>query len=638
MAELSFPFKSSNQNKELFNKGFGGSLALRVFSITVIFLVIPLLIYSLVMYRYDFIVKKSSEGEKLLLTAENEELIFSELLDTSLQRLQILSILIEEQKKTKTAPEISKILKEITQFTGVYGYFVIQKETPSKLELLYSSDDKIPKSSLDLIMNTKQLEDNNYGIITDFENFGQKGKIYFVKVLQREPDGAPNQIICLAVSNKFFMEYLTKTKGFEGSVSISLLDPKTNKIIDSQNLFLLGKKVALEEEIGQEDVILLKPVTGQEHIFEYEEQGVKGLATIVTLAEIDFQLLISSPFSRESTYVQKFFYQTIFFLSCVLIFGSLGSFGFTYLLSVPLKRLRDVMKKISQDDLSVRYEKSPYGFEINTLGLMLNTMIDQLIQNLTSLEKEKIKKEKLEQELFIGHQIQKSLIPRQLPDIVGMQIEAVLIPAKQVGGDFYDLFLHPSEPDQLIMIIADSAGHGIFGCFYSLMMRSILRSLGSTMKDFSQFITSSNAQFYKDSHETDVFVTAWIGSYNTKTKKLIYSSCGHPFGYVFRNQSLYKDLKTPGIALGALEVIEPVVEEADILPGDTLIFLTDGVLETKNGAGELYGKKRFVTVIENNLQLPIHQLLEKLIEDVENFEVSSDNQDDDFTAVIIRIS
>lgn len=636
MTESSLLFKSTNKKKELFNRGFGGSLALRVFSITIIFLVIPLLIYALIMYRYDFLVKKSSEGEKLSITADNEILIFSELTELAFQRLQILSLILEDEKKIKAPNEINELLKKITEFTGASSFSVLKKQTDGKIAIPFTSGTFLARESALKIMNAKQLEDSNYGIVTDHEMFGQKGKVYFIKVLQREEEN-PTEIIALTISNKFLMEYLTKTRGVEGSLSLSLLDPLTQKIFDSQNLFLIGKKVIYEGPSAQEGFIRFKPLEGQEDVFEYEEEGIKGLATIISLATVDFQIILSSPFSKESSYIQRFFYQTIFFLATVIVVGSLGSFALTYLLSVPLRKLRDVMKKISENDLTVRYEKSPYGFEINTLGLMLNTMIDQLIQNLSSLEKQRIKKEKLEQELVIGQQIQKSLIPHHLPFIGGLQIQAVLIPAKQVGGDFYDLFVPSVRSDELVLIIADSAGHGVFGCFYSLMMRSILRSLGSTMSDFVNFVTTANAQFYKDSHETDVFVTAWIGSYNTRSKRLKYTSCGHPFGYVFREGKLFKELKTPGIALGVMEQINPIVEEEDIFVKDTLIFLTDGVLETKGPDGSLYGKKRFIDVVEKNITLSTDQLLEKLIEDVEMFETNPENQDDDFTAVIIRI-
>ena len=295
------------------------------------------------------------------------------------------------------------------------------------------------------------------------------------------------------------------------------------------------------------------------------------------------------------------------------------------------------MNQISNNHLETRYEPISFGFEINKIGLLLNQMIDRLITNLKSIEVEKIKREKVEQELEIGHRIQNSLVPTEFPDLKGVEIKTLLLPAKQVGGDFYDCFICPSDPDKLIVLIADSAGHGIFGCFYSLTMRSILRTLGATTSDLRSIVKKANEVFYKDSKETQVFVTVWIGIYDLKLKELSYTSCGHPLGFLFRQGKLFKELKTKGIALGVVDELDPEIASVKLEKEDTLVFLTDGVTETMNNKQELFGKERVFTSVEKSLNQSLTQILNQLIADAEAFEENPENQDDDFTAVMMRI-
>ncbi len=638
MADLRFQGKGSKQSDQVFTKGLAGSLALRVFSSTVIFLVLPLLVFSFVMYRYTFDLKKSAEEERLSLVSDNQTLVFDELVNFALQRLEILAIYLDAAEDPQEISSINASFTKIVNFTGVAGIFIVEK-TQESLSVPFISEDFSPDIPLQNFIRPELFTVSDFSIITDQEAIGKKGYIYFSKLL----DGGDAQIkrtLNIAISNKFFIEYLTRITGYQGVFSVSLFRDKDGMIFDSQELSFLGKKIlrvkAERAEVSQNE-LALKIISPGENTFEFKEYDVKGYATILPLAQVNFGVLISTTSVQDYHNLEKFFYTTMLFLVGVIILGTCGSLAVTYLFSLPLKNISQVMFDISNHQLSSRYEPVFYGFEINKLGLMLNSMIERLINNLKALEKQTIKKETLEKELQIGHQIQNSLIPHQFPTIKDIEIKTALIPAKEVGGDFYDCFINPADPDELILLIADSAGHGVFGCFYSLIMRSILRTLGSTKNDLAHILKQANAVFYKDAEYTQVFVTVWMGVYNMKTRQLTYCSCGHPLGFLFRGQGLHKELVTPGIALGAIEDIDPSVANVMIEQGDTLVFLTDGVTETKNTQGELFGKKRCIDAITPFLNKPLNQLFDHLLQTVEIFEENPDNQDDDFTAMMLRI-
>lgn len=638
MADLSFQGKGSKQSDQVFTKGLAGSLALRVFSSTVIFLVLPLLVFSFVMYRYTFDLKKSAEEARLSLVSDNQTLVFDELVNFALQRLEILSIYLDAAKDPQELAAIDASFGKIVDFTGVSGIFVAQNKEGS-LSLPFASAGFVPDITLAKLTDPELFAISDFSIVTDQETIGKKGYIYFSKLLIAKEKGVI-RTLNIAISNKFFIEYLTRITGYQGVFSISLFRDADGVIFDSQELSLLGKKIIktnAENFKSTKEGFLLKIISPDENTFIFAEYDTKGYATILPLAQVNFGVLITTSSYQDYHNLEQFFYTTMLFLAGVMILGTLGSLGVTYLFSLPLKNISHVMQDLSNHELGSRYQPVFYGFEINKLGLMLNSMIDRLMANLKALESQTIKREKLEKELEIGHQIQSSLVPHQFPAINDIEIKTALVPAKEVGGDFYDCFINPSLPDELIVIIADSAGHGVFGCFYSLIMRSILRTLGSTPNKLADILRQANALFYKDSQETQVFVTVWMGIYNIKTRQLTYSSCGHPLGFLFRGQGLYKELATPGIALGAIEYITPTVASVNIEEGDTLVFLTDGVTETKNNQGELFGKQRCIDTITPVIEKPLQEVFDHLLEKVEIFEENPDNQDDDFTAMMLRI-
>ncbi len=162
---------------------------------------------------------------------------------------------------------------------------------------------------------------------------------------------------------------------------------------------------------------------------------------------------------------------------------------------------------------------------------MLNNMIERLLRTWMRFKSKKLKEKSLKR-VRNWPSNSKLFIPHTFPSIPHIDIQTALIPAKEVGGIFNDCFINPSSPDELVLLIADSAGHGVYGCFYSVTMRSILRRSVPHKTNLAQILKQANQLFYKDSQETQVFVTVWMGIYNMKTGELTYSSCGHPLGFV----------------------------------------------------------------------------------------------------------
>lgn len=627
-----------NSNKEF--KGFGGSLALRTFLVTVIFLVIPLVVYCLVMYRYDSALKQADQAKSLNLVADVQIFMLEKLAAFQLENLELMTLYLKEGGflEENNRAFADKALKNIKMFEGVQNIFVLKKDAENKVIYDLYSGEYDSMTSYEDIFLTPSLASSDYAITVDKKKLGKKSNIYFIKVLKRGINGEVLETLNLAISTQFFMNYLTDAQGYKDIYKVSLFMKNSHLIFEGEEPSLIGKILEIGPVKSEEEkALILKPLNRESNTYTYQSEGKKLYATILFLPYGDFHILISRTQYDYFDELTKFFYQTVFLFVCIIVFGGVGAGILIYLMATPLKNLCAAMTKVGNQDLTARYESSPYGFEINRIGELFNNMIQKLLYNLDMLQKRTIKQKILEQELQIGQDIQKSLVPTELPEVPGIEIQTVLIPADEVGGDFYDYFVRPSSPDEVFLVMGDTAGHGVFGCFYSLTMRSILRSLGSTMVDLKDIIIKSNQLFCKDSAESSVFVTAWIGSYNHKTQLLRYSSCGHPLGFLFRDNKLYKELTTPGIALGVIEDMEPVMDSVELKSGDTLIFVTDGLTETHNPNSELFGKQRFIETVEKYCSMPMLGLFENIIHEVEAFEVDPQNQEDDVTMVIIRL-
>jgi sigma-B regulation protein RsbU (phosphoserine phosphatase) len=322
-------------------------------------------------------------------------------------------------------------------------------------------------------------------------------------------------------------------------------------------------------------------------------------------------------------------------LLMILVLGGVGTVLVTRRIARPLKALNHEMEKIGEGDLNAHYIKDPMGFEINVLGHNFNCMIASLKQHIEEAKNERVRSETLAQELKIGHEIQKTIFPKRVPELPGLDIGAGFLSAKEVAGDFYDLFVK-KENGQLMMAIADAAGKGISACLYALEVRSMLRSFESSYNDLSKTVDSTNDLFCLDTGDTGVFVTAWVGVYDPDSRKLNYSSCGHPPAILRRRDGRLEELGTHGMALGVEPFHEVQARTIQLVTGDIVILYTDGITEAHNPENELFGKQRLMDIIDKNANRSAQELVHKIFEEVASFAQEA-AQHDDLTLLIARV-
>jgi sigma-B regulation protein RsbU (phosphoserine phosphatase) len=298
------------------------------------------------------------------------------------------------------------------------------------------------------------------------------------------------------------------------------------------------------------------------------------------------------------------------------------------------------MRKVGKGDYSARFVKGKMGFEINDIVITLNQMIDDLLKHMEAVKNERVEKETLANELKIGRSIQLSILPQEMPVFPEADLAAGTFPAKEVGGDFYDLYVleNPEDEDKhkLVLTIADAAGKGISACLYSLCLRSMLRSYLIESSDLGKSVRLANNLFFLDTEKSSMFVTAFLGLFDCQTREFEFFCAGHHPTILRRADGTIEFLSTGHMALGVMPLDELSHKKVILNPGDLLVFYTDGVVEALNKRDEGYGEARLIDVIERHANQPVSEIWHEIVADINRFAQDAP-QHDDITLIVMRV-
>jgi sigma-B regulation protein RsbU (phosphoserine phosphatase) len=242
----------------------------------------------------------------------------------------------------------------------------------------------------------------------------------------------------------------------------------------------------------------------------------------------------------------------------------------------------------------------------------------------------------IDEELKIVGDIQRSLLPAQLPRIPTMDLAAFYQPSRRAGGDYYDFF--PLAGDKWGILIADVSGHGTPSAVLMAITHAIAHTFPGEPIPPSRLLTYVNNQLAKRyTNHSETFVTAFYGIYDPARKELTYASAGHNPPRVKRCQD--GTLKTldgvPSLPLGIAPDLAYVETCQKLQSGDQIVFYTDGVTDAQNPSGELFGTNRLDEVLEN-CSLEAAALLDSVLRSVEQF-AGGHPADDDRTVIVARI-
>lgn len=608
------------------NRRIKGSLVLRILLVCAILLVIPLIIYDTALFKTGYDLKLKELLLELELIANTHYEVLNGILQGKEQNLRTMKTLLDFENDKDINIKLNKLAEE-QEFDGL---FYLKRLGDENYVCIASTKTEIIGKEYPLtskILNC--VTDKKYAFLSEDPNTGGKDVYFLFPIVDEELK--LKGILVGHTDAKWLIGKMKKADILEKPFDIALLDEKGEIFTSSDSDISMSKMIILSlEEIEQNKGQEIDIVEKQRSLFE-KGKGVLGLQEGVE--NTTFYLVVRVPNYKMKELSDRTETKAIAKLLIVIFgLGTIAVFLVSLRMAKPLEQLINNMQEAGEGNLKTRFRKDKMGFEINFLGENFNKMVENLVHHIETIKKERTAKEALKKELEIGRDVQNKLLPHVIPELKNLEIASKFIAAREVGGDFYDFI---KKGDKLFFSIADVSGKGISACLYSLGMRSILRSYIDTYDDITDIIVKANNMFYLDTEEDGMFVTLWLGIYDSKTNKLEYISCGHPPAYLFKETGEVVELRTQeNMALGVQKIDNVVAKEISLSPGDKLFLLTDGAFDAQNKKREMFGTARVLEALRLDKEKKPQDAIDNFFKQIQEFS-SGTEQYDDLTAVAI---
>ncbi len=381
------------------------------------------------------------------------------------------------------------------------------------------------------------------------------------------------------------------------------------------------KLLVVDDEADMELLVknkFRKQIQDKKYILEFAQNGEEAFNKIVKYTDINIILSdINMPIMDGFTLLQKIKKLDNQLIKTIIVtaYGDMenirkamnyGAFDF-------------VMKPIDFTDLQLTIDR--------TFGELL------LIQDSLRIQKELTA---VEHELNLAAQIQNKILPRNFPPFPErnqFDLYARMVPAKKIGGDFYDFFM--LDENKLGLVIGDVEGKGIPAAIFMAMCRTLLKVTACQVANPAECLNKLNRLLLPES-ENSKFVTVFYGILDIPSGEFHYSNGGHCFPYLLRANGSYEQLgKEGGLLLGLLDSVEYNIEKNNLNPGDSIFLYTDGVTEARDNHNAFYGDLRLTDCLKNINGSSPEQVTECILDHLKSF-TDGMPQGDDITMMVLR--
>ena len=356
-----------------------------------------------------------------------------------------------------------------------------------------------------------------------------------------------------------------------------------------------------------------------EYEFYFAHNGLEALTMLLKVKDIDIILSdINMPEMDGLTLLTKVNEMQNPALKCIMVsaYGDMGN-------------IRQAMnngafdfatKPIDLDDLSVTIEKA----------------IEQ-IDYIKNSQKEHNQLESLKTDLAVAGEIQQAILPRIFPPFPEneheLDLAALMNPAKDVGGDFYDFFRIDDEHIGIVM--ADVSGKGVPAAIFMAVSRTLIRAIGLQGYSPDVCVTKANQLLCRESVDS-MFVTVFYAIYNITTGDLEYCNGGHNSPYILRSNGTVEQMPmSTNCLVGVFEDFTFNSAHSHLDTGDTIVMYTDGVHEAFNTNFEEYGEARMEKILAELNGKTCREVVDGQLEDIRRFATGAE-QSDDITIMALK--
>jgi sigma-B regulation protein RsbU (phosphoserine phosphatase) len=294
----------------------------------------------------------------------------------------------------------------------------------------------------------------------------------------------------------------------------------------------------------------------------------------------------------------------------------------------PIREMMRLVKAIRRGDFNCKV-RVVSNDELGVLGDGMNEMAEGLRE-----------RELLRHSLLLAKEVQQNLLPQSVPLAKGLDIAAVSRYCDETGGDYYD-FIETGDHAQgsVGIVVGDVSGHGIPAALLMASVRAALRQRAASPGSIARIVSDVNRQLVRDVEESGRFMTLFYLAIDRCRRNLRWVRAGHePAIFYDPATDAFEDLRGFGVALGVNEDFSyQEYQRDDLAEGQIIVLGTDGLWETTNSAGEMFGRQAIHGIIRDQASAGARDVLSACMDALTRFQQARPSEDD-VTAVVIKIT
>ena len=413
--------------------------------------------------------------------------------------------------------------------------------------------------------------------------------------------------------------------------------------------FNLSESGLVNEILNKKSDVISAKIDDKNYYISFSPMEINDWTWVSTLPEEELMepiykienLIDASLEKSEKSLEKDFNFVIIVFLIVFLVSFVIICFVCTKLsknISLPITRLCEATKSISRGNFDLSVDKNSDD-EIGKLAKSFNLMARNLKRYMKNLKKTTAEKEKVHSELMIANKIQKSMLPcifPAFPERKDFDIYAVMDPAREVGGDFYDFFL--IDDSKLALVIADVSDKGVSAALFMVVAKILIKNQLQNGDSPAEVLKIVNNRLC-ESNEVGMFVTCFLGIFDIKSGEFIYANAGHnpPFLYRKSEENCIVITSPHGLVLGGTPNITYLQSKTYLYPGDFLFLYTDGVTEAANKRGRLFSQQKLEEIVNScgKKNVAIQDLIFDIKSEINKF-VGNAAVSDDITMLALK--
>ncbi|HEY5611140.1 MAG TPA: SpoIIE family protein phosphatase [Thermoanaerobaculia bacterium] len=332
----------------------------------------------------------------------------------------------------------------------------------------------------------------------------------------------------------------------------------------------------------------------------------------------------------EMKYWEVFLFTILGFASLLAVMYLLAAMlaaGLIFSISRAINRIEKGTKAVEKGDFSYRIKMKPH----NQLGEVAQSF-DRMTESLGSLLRRAAQQERLQSEIDIAATIQRNMLPKDGPHLRGVSFSAHFEPTASIGGDYYDVF--SLDKTRLAVAIGDVSGHGLSTGLVMAMVKAALTTLVEEGSDEYSIFKRLNDLVVR-STEKRAFMTLAFTIFDMEKGTIRHTNAGHLYPYLLRAGSAPRAIEGPSLPLGIRPTIEPKTIEVALRESDTLVYLSDGIVEAQDENGNPFGFDHLEQILNDAVEESPASIQEQILAAV-SLHSGKRAADDDRTVMILR--